>query len=140
MNKTCIKNLSYEDVRDLFRSEGEHDSRARQIFSWTCERNISSFDEITDFSKNLRTLLSERFFISALECIDRKISTDGNTQKFLFKTHDGHFIESVLLKSDPGNAGWLTICVSSQVGCAMGCSFCATAQTGILIVASRIRI
>jgi 23S rRNA (adenine2503-C2)-methyltransferase len=132
MKKTCIKNLSHDDVLEFIRSAEEKDSRTRQLFSWIYERNVSSFDEITDFSRSFRKLLSERFFISALECVDRKISSDGSAQKFLFKTLDGHFIESVLLNGNPEKEGWITICVSSQVGCAMGCSFCATARIGFI--------
>lgn len=130
MKTHCIKNLSYNDALDLFTSLGEKEICARQIFVWLYGRNILSFDEISVFSKKLRDELADRFSLSALSCVDRKISSDGCAQKFLFRTYDDNYIESVLLRNSPDDSSRITICVSSQIGCAMGCSFCATAKIG----------
>ncbi len=130
MEKICIKNLSIDQAVDFFRSIGEKDIRAQHLLSWLYVRNISSFYEITLFSKKIRGELSNRFTLTTLEPVDSRTSSDGSAQKFLFRTHDGNFIESVLLVSGSGNGARKTICVSTQAGCAMGCSFCATARDG----------
>ncbi len=128
--KSYIKDLDFNEALVLFSSLGEKDYRAAQLFNWLYERNVSSFSEMTNFSKKLRALLEERFEISPLRLEDRKISKIDGTEKFLFRTSDGHFIESVLIKSDTDGEGRLTICISSQVGCLMGCGFCETAKIG----------
>jgi 23S rRNA (adenine2503-C2)-methyltransferase len=131
MNKKFIKNYVLAEAEPLFAQLGEKPFRARQLFSWIYERNISTFEEMTDFSKTLRSKLSEEFEINALTLADKQESKKDGTIKFLFETHDHHFIEAVLLvtgKEDGEDR--VTICVSSQVGCAMGCTFCNTARLG----------
>jgi 23S rRNA (adenine2503-C2)-methyltransferase len=100
--------------------------RARQIRQWLFKGLASSFDEMTNLGKELRTQLKERASISPLETVRTEVSRDG-TEKYLFKLTDGHFIESVLIPE----RGHYTLCVSSQVGCAMGCRFCLTAKQGL---------
>lgn len=129
MELTAIKNYSLEEARELFSILGEKSFRAEQLFNWLYEINVASFQEMTNFSKELRSRLEERFVISPLEIADRMISSDG-TEKYLFRTLDGHFIESVLIKNEGPDDTRLTICISSQVGCAMGCSFCQTSKIG----------
>jgi 23S rRNA (adenine2503-C2)-methyltransferase len=128
--KPNIKDLDFNEARELFSSLGEKDYRAEQLFNWLYERNISSFTEMTNFSKNLRAILDERFNVTPLKLVEREISKIDGTEKYLFRTSDGHFIESVLIKSDPDGEGRLTICISSQVGCLMGCGFCETSKIG----------
>jgi 23S rRNA (adenine2503-C2)-methyltransferase len=128
--KYFIKDLSLDDAEILFASIHERDYRARQLFNWLYEINVDSFIHMTNFSKDLRKYLDERYTISALTPEDKKISQIDGTEKYLFKTHDGHFIESVLIKNETTDDGRLTICVSSQVGCSMGCKFCNTARIG----------
>ena len=128
--KFFIKNLTYEEAQDLFSSLGEKDYRARQLFNWLYERNISSFTEMTNFSKEFRSYLEERFIVSPLELREHRVSAIDGTEKFLFQTQDGHYIESVLIKNEGIEDGRLTVCISSQVGCAMGCAFCETARIG----------
>lgn len=130
MQKEFIKNMTIGMAKDYFRSVGEKEFRSTQLFGWIYDRNVRSFDEMTNFSKTLRAAMTERFVLSPLELSDRKRSADNGAEKFLFRTHDGEFIESVLLKNHLTEEGRITICVSSQVGCAMGCSFCATAGIG----------
>jgi 23S rRNA (adenine2503-C2)-methyltransferase len=128
--KRYIKDLDYEEASGFFSDAGEKDYRARQLFNWLYERNVTSFDEMTNFSKELRSNLDSLFIISPLTLEERRMSPTDGTEKFLFKTMDGHYIESVLLKSEGTDDGRLTVCISSQVGCAMGCTFCETARIG----------
>ncbi len=130
MSKAFIKNLTIDDAGELFHSLGEKSYRARQLFIWLYEKNVDSFREMTNFSKELRNVLNERYELSALELEDRLVSALDGTEKYLFRTRDGHFIESVLIRRDGTDEGRLTVCVSSQVGCPMGCGFCQTARIG----------
>jgi 23S rRNA (adenine2503-C2)-methyltransferase len=110
---------------------GEKPYRAKQLLNWLYERNASSFDDMTDFSKDLRGKLGAEFAIGALSLVEKKESSLDGTVKFLFETNDGQYIESVLLITGKGNdEDRITVCVSSQVGCAMGCTFCNTAKLG----------
>jgi 23S rRNA (adenine2503-C2)-methyltransferase len=128
--KPNIKDLDYNEAVKLFSSLEEKDYRAAQLFNWLYERNVSSFNEMTNFSKNLRARLEKMFDVTPLQVADKQISKIDSTEKYLFRTADGHYIESVLLKSDPDGEGRLTICISSQIGCLMGCGFCETAKIG----------
>lgn len=130
MNKTSIKNLAIDAVEQVFASLGEKPYRAKQLFNWLYEKNVESFHDMTNFSKELRQALDDRYYLSALEPEDRLVSALDGTEKFLFKTRDGHYIESVLIRRDGTDEGRLTVCVSSQVGCPMGCGFCQTARVG----------
>ncbi|HPJ37023.1 MAG TPA: 23S rRNA (adenine(2503)-C(2))-methyltransferase RlmN [Spirochaetota bacterium] len=129
MNTSFIKDLTLDEAEVLFASLNEKPYRAKQLFNWLYERNVSSFMEMTNFSKDLRRTLEEQYVLSPLSLEARQVSVDG-TEKFLFRTWDNNFIESVLLKNDGTEDGRLTICISSQAGCAMGCSFCETAKIG----------
>jgi 23S rRNA (adenine2503-C2)-methyltransferase len=100
---------------------------SRQIFRWIYQRKVTSFDEMTDLSKQVRAHLNEKFSFERLPRAFHQKSVDG-TQKFLFKLDDEKTIESVLIPADDR----LTICISSQVGCAMGCKFCLTATMGLM--------
>jgi 23S rRNA (adenine2503-C2)-methyltransferase len=129
MQSGFIKNLTIEQAEEVFSCLGMKPYRARQLFNWLYEKNVDSFDAMTDFSKELRAALAASWLVSALEVEERNVSRDG-TEKYLFRTRDGHFIEAVLLKNDGTDDGRLTVCISSQVGCAMGCRFCETAKIG----------
>lgn len=100
--------------------------RAKQLFSWLHKIGVQSFDEMSNIPKNLKEKLQEQYYISTCE-IERKLESQiDDTVKYLFKLHDGEFIESVVMKY---KHGW-SICVSTQVGCAMGCKFCASTKGG----------
>ena len=101
--------------------------RADQIFKWIHHHNIDSFEEMSNISKEFRRQLSDHFTIKTLELVEKKIATDG-TEKYLWKLPDGKHIESVLIPEMRRN----TICISSQVGCSLGCHFCATGTMGLL--------
>ncbi|MBN2039953.1 MAG: 23S rRNA (adenine(2503)-C(2))-methyltransferase RlmN [Spirochaetes bacterium] len=128
--KPFVKNLSLEEAEILFESIGEKPYRAKQLFNWLYEKNVTSFDEMTNFSKELRQYLNDTYLLSALELEKSQVSSVDGTQKYLFKTADGKYIESVLIRNDNNEKERLTICISSQIGCAMGCSFCQTARMG----------
>ncbi len=130
MNKAHIKNLSLEESENLFRSVNEKDYRAKQLFNWLYEKNVDSFSEMTNFSKELRKDLDERYSISSLILEQRLVSKIDGTEKYLFRTFDDNYIEAVLIKNEGNEEGRLTICISSQAGCAMGCRFCETARIG----------
>ena len=102
--------------------------RAGQIFDWLQKQCVCSFDEMTNLSKSLRETLDERYYIASCEVEERFESALDETVKYLFRLHDGQCIESVLMKY---NYGW-SICISSQVGCRMGCKFCASTIGGLV--------
>jgi len=100
--------------------------RGQQVFSWLFGQLVDSFDSMINVPKDLRTKLTNIFSLQTLKVSTTQISVDG-TQKWLFETHDGHFIETVYIPDGERHS----ICVSSQVGCAMGCKFCSTAKMGL---------
>ncbi|MGE4232706.1 MAG: 23S rRNA (adenine(2503)-C(2))-methyltransferase RlmN [Bacteriovoracia bacterium] len=118
------------DLIEEFLSIGLPESKARyhstQVYNWVFQRGVQFFDQMTDLSKQVRSYLSEKYLLDRLPIVFRSKSEDG-TQKFLFKLSDGKTIESVLIPTEDR----ITICVSSQVGCAMGCKFCNTASQGL---------
>lgn len=130
MSQVIIKNFDIGEAEKIFTQRGEGKYRARQLFSWLYEKNIESFDQMTNFSKDLRKNLSENFILTPLELEEHLVSKLDGTEKFLFSTLDGHSIESVLLKNEGSEQGRVTVCISSQIGCKMGCRFCQTAKIG----------
>lgn len=130
MKRAFIKNYILSEAEDLFKSLGEKEYRGRQLFNWLYEKNVDGFDAMTNFSKEMRAKLSSSFSVSALTLQDRLISKIDGTEKYLFMTHDNHYIESVLIRNEGTDEGRLTVCVSSQIGCAMNCAFCQTAKIG----------
>lgn len=130
--KQNIKDLDYNEVLSLLKEFGEKEYRAKLLFIWLYEKNITDFSEMTNFSKELRKRFDEKFVVSPLTLEDRKVSAIDGTEKFLFKTSDNQYIESVLIKSEMNDEGRLTICISSQAGCLMGCRFCETAKIGFI--------
>lgn len=127
MNKIDIKNLSLEELEEKILNMGEPKFRAKQIFNWLHQKHINSFEEMTNISKNIRKKLDELYFINNIQILNTLISKEDETTKFLFKLNGGHIIESVLMKYSYGDA----VCISSQVGCRMGCTFCASTLEGL---------
>ncbi len=121
-----IKNFTLAALSQWFVARGEKPFRARQVFQWLYQRQVAGFGEMTDLSNSLRALLAENFHIGNLEQAARRESTDGSV-KFALRLEDGKIVETVLMP----NRTQFTVCVSSQVGCAMGCTFCATARMGL---------
>ena len=127
MNKTDLRDLSLLETETLAESLGLQRYRGRQIFHWVYGKAVDSPDLMTDLSKEDRTLLSQMAYISRLTEVKRQTSGDG-TEKYLFVLEDGHRIESVLIPEEER----LTLCLSTQVGCGMGCTFCLTARGGLV--------
>ena len=121
--KTDIKSMTLPEL-EVFTTEvlGEKKFRAKQIYEWMHVRLADSFDEMTNLSKDLRQKLSEQCVLSHLEMIEKYVSAIDGTAKYLFKLSDDRIIESVLMHYKHGNS----VCISSQVGCRMGCRFCAS--------------
>jgi len=125
MEMINLKSLSETRMAAFLESEGLPPYRAGQMMQWIYERGVTDIDDITVFSKALRKSLKSRAYISSLGVLDEKHSVDG-TVKILYGLEDGLSVESVLIPDEDR----LTLCVSSQVGCQMGCRFCRTAGMG----------
>ncbi len=125
MARRNIKQLRYRDLLHEMRQRGQPGYRAQQIYQWLYQKAVLDFEAMSNLPKALRQELRETFEIGTLPVLHRAVSADG-TVKFLLQLPDGHRIESVLIPDGKRR----TVCVSSQVGCAMGCAFCATARLG----------
>ena len=125
MEKQCISSLSLEELGGVVREMGQPAFRAKQIFHWLHQKQVTAFSQMTDQPKALLARLEETWFIAAPQIRRRQQSKDG-TVKYLFQLADGNCIETVVMRYHYGN----TVCVSTQVGCRMGCRFCASTQAG----------
>lgn len=125
--KTDLLNLKKEEIRGILAALNERPFHASQIFKWLY-RGINDFDEMTDISKPLKSKLKESYYIGVLKTVERKISRDGLTRKYLFLLQDGNIIECVLMSYKHG----MSVCLSTQVGCKMGCRFCASTKGGLI--------
>ncbi len=124
--KTDIKSMTIKELENFILELGEKKFRARQVFGWIY-KGVESFSEMTDLSKELRQKLEENAEIKKLSILEIQNSIKDGTKKYLFGMDDGNSIESVFMKYKHGN----TACISSQAGCKMGCSFCASAINGL---------
>ena len=127
MDKRDLKSMNFEQVKAVMEELGEKAFRAKQIYEWMHMKLVDSFDEMTNLSKALRDKLSENFELTSLHVVDKRESAKDGTCKFLFELSDNRVIESVLMKYKHGNS----VCISSQVGCRMGCRFCASTLGGL---------
>ncbi|MCD6505981.1 23S rRNA (adenine(2503)-C(2))-methyltransferase RlmN [Candidatus Poribacteria bacterium] len=127
-DKVNLMGLSREELESLVESWGEPRYRARQIMVWLYHKRIDDFDAMTDLSKKFRALLRDRAYVPHLEIIAKERSSIDGTTKYLFELEDGNRIESVLMF----DRNRVTLCVSSQVGCGMGCRFCQTGRIGLI--------
>ncbi len=127
MEKIDIKSLNKEQLREAICAMGEKKFRADQMYDWMHVKLAAGFDEMTNISKAFREQCKERFSYTALEAIRVQKSKCDGTQKFLFALADGNVVESVLMPYKHGNS----VCISSQVGCRMGCRFCASTLDGL---------
>ncbi len=125
MERKGISSCTEQQLAQIVKEMGQPAFRAKQIFKWLHEKQVRSFQEMTDQPKAFLAKLEERFTIESLEIARRQQSKDG-TVKYLFRLADGNCIETVLMRYSYGN----TVCVSTQVGCRMGCRFCASTQGG----------
>ena len=120
--------MNLAELKEEFASAGEKSYTASQVYSWLHKHQVSSFDEMTNIKKELRENLKKIYYISDCTIEKKLVSVYDETVKYLFKLNDGELIESVVMKYKYGR----TICVSSQVGCKMGCSFCASGIAGFV--------
>ena len=127
MEKQDIKSMTQEELRAFLVSLGEKPFRTAQIYQWMHEKLASSFDDMTNLSKVLRQKLQDACEYVSLEKVRVQISQIDGTRKYLFRLADGNVIESVLMRYKHGNS----VCISSQVGCRMGCRFCASTLDGL---------
>ena len=124
MEFTDIKSMTLAEIEREFRDLKIETYRAKQVYKWIME-GVESFDAMTNISKSMRMSLSEKYFIPAISIEKKSVSKDG-TIKYLYKMFDGNSVESVLMKYKHG----YSMCISTQVGCKMGCSFCVTGKGG----------
>ncbi|MBE5993526.1 MAG: 23S rRNA (adenine(2503)-C(2))-methyltransferase RlmN [Paenibacillaceae bacterium] len=127
MERTDIKSLNLEELTAFLVSAGEKPFRAKQLYEWIHQKLAASYDEMTNLPKTLKEKLSEMADLPSLTVVEEKISQIDGTRKYLFGLSDGNVIESVLMKYKHGNS----VCISSQVGCRMGCRFCASTLDGL---------
>ena len=123
-----IKSMNLAELTTYIAELGEKAFRAKQIYQWIHIKQIEDFDEMTNISKQLKERLKEDAFLTTLHKEEVQISKLDGTRKYLFMLSDGNVIESVLMKYKHGNS----VCISSQVGCRMGCRFCASTLDGLV--------
>lgn len=125
--KQDIKSMTLAEMQAAFQEMGEASFRAKQVYTWL-HRGVRSFDEMTNLSKPLRQRLDERYTITAPTIARKQVSKLDGTIKYLWQLSDGNCVESVVMRYHHGNS----ICISSEVGCAMGCKFCASTIGGLV--------
>ena len=146
--RICLFDLTYPELEAFVAAQGEPRFRARQLWDWLYRQLATDFDAMTNLPRAFRERLAETATLALLEPVAETWSADGMAQKFLFRLRDGQLVESVLMhyedeaarvadEDDPNEAEAVgrerhTVCISSQVGCAMGCVFCATGQMGLV--------
>ena len=128
-----LRSLTDDEVGEVLFGMGQKSFRTKQLLGWVYKKGVRTFAEMTDLSQDLRALLPEAFRMESIESAREQVSRDG-TVKFLWRLADGEFIESVLIPASVGQDGKRsdrhTLCVSTQVGCAYGCKFCASGIMG----------
>lgn len=126
MEQIEIKSQSLKELKETVAALGEKPFRAKQLYEWIHQKLAVDFEEMTNLSKAFREKLKQQCVLTALETLEVQTSKIDGTQKYLFALSDGNVVESVLMKYKHGNS----VCISSQVGCKMGCRFCASAIGG----------
>ncbi|MGL5714931.1 MAG: 23S rRNA (adenine(2503)-C(2))-methyltransferase RlmN [Paraclostridium sp.] len=126
-NKVCLKNFTEEELKEYIKSIGEKAFRATQIYGWIY-KGAKNFSDMKNISKSLQDKLDETSFIGNLNVDLKLVSKLDGTRKYLFELNDGNIIESVMMEYEHG----VTVCISNQVGCRMGCRFCASTIDGLV--------
>lgn len=127
-DKVDLKSMNLAEMTEFIVSIGEKPFRAKQVYQWIHEKQADSFDEMTNISKKMRESLADAGYLTTLKKEEVQISKLDGTRKYLFQLEDGNVIESVLMRYKHGNS----VCISSQVGCRMGCRFCASTLDGLV--------
>ena len=120
------KSMLPEELKVLAEQLGEKTFRAAQLFGWMHEKNVRSYDEMTNLPASFRKKLETKYPLTVLDCVEMQVSKLDGTRKFLFRLEDGNVVESVWMEYHHGNS----VCISTQVGCKMGCRFCASTLGG----------
>jgi 23S rRNA (adenine2503-C2)-methyltransferase len=132
-DKIELRSLLFNELQEKLHKLGEPSYRAGQIADWLYEKRVNSFGDMTDLSRDLRAQLANQFAFSEINVV-RVLGSHDTTRKFLFRLSDGNLIETVLIPASPalygGSSDRRTICISTQVGCAYGCKFCASGLEG----------
>ena len=121
-----IKSMTLEELKEEFKMQGLPAFRANQVYQWMHQKLAAGFEDMTNLSKDLRRELEEKYEYTCLTPVRIQESKLDGTKKFLFELNDGNFVESVFMRYQHGNS----VCISSQVGCKMGCRFCASTLDG----------
>ena len=124
---TNLKSLTIEEIQSILKELGQPAFRAKQVFSWL-HKGVRSYEEMTNLPQSLRTALAEKYPICAPEVIRKQESKLDGTIKYLWRLADGNCVETVLMRYHYGN----TVCISTEVGCLMGCAFCASTLGGLV--------
>ena len=122
-----LKSKTLSEMQSLFQELGQPAFRAKQVYTWL-HKGVRSYDEMTNLPKNLREALAQRYPIQAPEAVRKQESAKDGTIKYLWRLADGNCVETVLMRYHYGN----TVCISTEVGCAMGCAFCASTIGGLV--------
>lgn len=131
--KINLKSLDFASLEKFIATLGEKPYRAKQLYKWIYNKGVSDFNEMTDLNLAFREKLEETAQISNLKLANEQLSKNGDTEKFLFSLADGQAIESVLMRYEEDlGIGRVTVCISTQVGCAFGCKFCASGKNGLI--------
>ena len=124
MDKIDIKSMTAREIEQSFLPNFTESFRAKQVYGWLV-KGVSSFEEMSNIPQKLKDFLNQNYFIASVKIKSKKISLDG-TIKYLFELYDGQLIEAVVMKYNHG----YSMCLSTQVGCKMGCAFCVTGKGG----------
>ena len=122
-----LKSLTLTELAALLREQGEPGFRAKQVYTWL-HKGVRSYDEMTNLPQSLRDRLQEQYPICPPEVARKQVSKLDGTTKYLWQLSDGNCVESVLMRYHHGN----TVCISTEVGCLMGCAFCASTHGGLV--------
>ena len=128
MEKTDIKSLTLTELTEEIVKMGEAKFRAKQIYEWLHKKQVGSFAEMSNISTSFQQRLDSSFYINSINIVKKLVSKLDNTVKYLYQLRDGEFVECVLMDYHHGTS----ICISSQVGCKMGCTFCASTIAGFV--------
>ena len=124
--KLNLKGLSLKELEQFFTQLSEKKYKSRQLFKWIHNKGLTDFKKMSNLSKTLRVKLNETAYVQSIKRLKSIKSEDGSTEKYLFELEDKEKIESVLIEDVKRK----TLCISTQVGCALGCLFCATGRMG----------
>jgi len=125
--KEHLKSMTLQELSEAFKALGQPGFRAKQVFNWL-HKGVKSFDEMTNLPQSLRTALAEKYPLCIPEVLRKQESQKDGTIKYLWKLSDGNCVETVLMRYHYGN----TVCISTEVGCRMGCAFCASTLGGLV--------